>query len=168
MVCALLRWSTGDGNGLVHWKIPQPAVWRPLTLQRDEQESLSSQASGTCLQEKNITKHAIKIQVRMLSSVTVSTLTWGKDRLFSSHSLCNYWIFRIKQTLRSCRGFPGGSVVKNPPANAGDAGDTGSIPGSGRFPRGGNGNPLQQSCLENPMDRGAWWATVHGVAKSQT
>ena len=52
--------------------------------------------------------------------------------------------------------------------NAGDAGDSGLIPGSGRSPREGNGYPLQCSCLENPMDRGAWWATVHGVAKSQT
>ena len=55
-------------------------------------------------------------------------------------------------------------VVKNSPANAGN---TGSIPGLGRFPGGGNGNPLQYSCLENPMHR-AWWATVHGVVKSQT
>ena len=61
--------------------------------------------------------------------------------------------------------LPGGSVVKNPPSNAGDLG---SIPGSARFPGGGNGNPLQYSCLENPMDRGAWWATVHGFAKSWT
>ena len=61
------------------------------------------------------------------------------------------------------RGFPGGSVVKNPPPNAGDMG---LIPGSGRFPAGGNGNPLQHSWLENPMDRGAWWALVHRVAKS--
>ena len=59
-------------------------------------------------------------------------------------------------------------VVKNPPANAGDVRDAGSIPGSGRFPLGGHGNPLQYSCLENPMDRGAWWAIIHGVAKSQT
>ena len=59
-------------------------------------------------------------------------------------------------------GFPGGSVVKNPPANAGDLG---SIPGSGRSPGGGNGNLLQYSCLENPMDRGPWWATVDGVAE---
>ena len=58
--------------------------------------------------------------------------------------------------------------VKNPLANAGDAGDLGSIPGSGRSPGGEYGNPLQYSCLENPMDRGAWWATVYGVAKSQT
>ena len=54
------------------------------------------------------------------------------------------------------------------PANAGDARDTSLIPGSGRSPGGGNGNPLQYSCLGNPMDRGAWWATVHGVTKSQT
>ena len=58
--------------------------------------------------------------------------------------------------------FPGGSVVKNLPANAGYLG---LIPGSGRSLGGGNGNPRQYSCLENPMDRGAWWATVHGVAK---
>ena len=62
-------------------------------------------------------------------------------------------------------GFPGGTAVKNLPANAGFAG---SITGSGRSPEGGHGNPLQYSCLENPMDRGAWWATVHEVAKSQT
>ena len=59
-------------------------------------------------------------------------------------------------------------VVKNPPANAGDVRDTGSIPGLGRSSGGGHGNPLQCSRLENPMDGGAWRATVHGVAKSQT
>ena len=59
-------------------------------------------------------------------------------------------------------------VVKNPPSNARDTRDVGSIPGSGRPPGGGNGNPLQYSCLGNPMDRGAWWATVHWVAKSWT
>ena len=58
--------------------------------------------------------------------------------------------------------------VKNLPANAGDTGDTDSIPGSGRSPGVGNGNPLQHSCLENPMDRGVWQATVHGITKSQT
>ena len=59
-------------------------------------------------------------------------------------------------------------VVKNPPANAGDARDVGLIPGSGRSPGGGNGSPLLNSCLENSMDRGAWRATVHGVAESWT
>ena len=62
------------------------------------------------------------------------------------------------------QGFPGGTVLENPPANAGDSG---LIPGSGRFPEKGNGNPFQYSCLGNPMDRGAWQATVHGIAKSQ-
>ena len=64
--------------------------------------------------------------------------------------------------------FPGGSVVKNLPTNAGDTQDVGLIPGLGRSSGGGNGRPLQYSCLENPMDRGAWQATVHGVAKSWT
>ena len=62
-------------------------------------------------------------------------------------------------------GFPGGTVVKNLLANAGDLRDSGLIPGSGRYPGEGNGNPLQYSHLGNPMDRGAWQATVHGVAK---
>ena len=59
-------------------------------------------------------------------------------------------------------------VVRNLPANAGDIRDAGSIPGSERAPGEGNGNSLQYSCLGNPMDREAWWATVHGVAKSWT
>ena len=62
-------------------------------------------------------------------------------------------------------GFPGGSVVKNPPANAGEVG---LIPGMGRSSGGGHGNPLQYSCLKNPMDKGAWWPTVHGVTKNPT
>ena len=64
------------------------------------------------------------------------------------------------------KGFPGATVVKNPPANAADVGEEGPILGQGRSPGGGNGNLLQYSCLGNPNDRGAWWATVHGVAKS--
>ena len=62
-------------------------------------------------------------------------------------------------------GFPGDSVVKNPPANAGDSV---LIPGLEKSPGEGNGNPFQYCCLENPMDKGAWWATVHEVVKSQT
>ena len=61
--------------------------------------------------------------------------------------------------------FPGGSDSK---ASASNAGDPGSIPGSGRSPGEGNGTPLQYSCLENPMDGGAWWATIHRITKSQT
>ena len=62
-------------------------------------------------------------------------------------------------------GFPGGSAVKNPPTDVGDSGDMCLIPGLGRSPGVGNSNPLQYSCLENSMERGAWWATVHGVTK---
>ena len=65
---------------------------------------------------------------------------------------------------RTHAGFPGGSDGKE---SAGNAGDPGLIPGSGRSPGGGRGNPLQYSCLENPSDRGAWWAMVHGVGKSR-
>ena len=65
-------------------------------------------------------------------------------------------------------GFPGGAMVENLPANEGDAGDVDLILGSGRFPGRGNGNPIQYSCLENSMDKGARWAAVPGVAKSQT
>ena len=67
--------------------------------------------------------------------------------------------------IQSTSGFPGGSDVK---ASACNAGDLGLIPGLGRYPGEGNGNPLQYSCLENPMDRGAWCTIVHGVAKSRT
>ena len=65
-------------------------------------------------------------------------------------------VYAFHLLFHSVKGFPGGSVVKNPPANAGDIGDAGLIPGSERSPGSGNGNPLQYSCLENSMDRGAW------------
>jgi len=68
-------------------------------------------------------------------------------------------------SLSTIMGFPGGSDSKESACNAGDPS---SMPGSGRSPGGGNGNPLQYSCLENSMDRGAWQAIVHGVAKSPT
>ena len=85
-----------------------------------------------------------------------------------------HWIYQqelkrlssIQKLAQDCLcGFPDGSEGK---ASACNAGDPGSIPGSGRFLGEGNGNPLQYSCLENSMDRGAWWAIVHGVAKNQT
>ena len=69
--------------------------------------------------------------------------------------------------LSGIQGFPDGSVTKESTCNAGDTGDVGLIPGSGRSPAEGNGNPLQYSSLGNPRDRGAWRATVHGVAKSR-
>ena len=71
----------------------------------------------------------------------------------------------MSSNLNGLKGIPDGSEVK---VSACNAGDLRSIPGLGRSPGEGNGNPLQYSCLENPMDGGAWWATVHGVAKSRT
>ena len=81
--------------------------------------------------------------------------TRGKDQICIS-----YYI-----TIIMPAGFSGRFVVKNPPS---DIGDLGSIPGSGRLPEEGNGNPVQYSCLGKPIDRGSWWAAVHGVTKSQT
>ena len=88
---------------------------------------------------------------------------WPTCYQLSRKELC----LRVSKSLIDMRFFPSVSVVKNSPANAGDKRDAGSILGLGRTPGGGNGNPLQYSCLENPVDRGAWWATVHRVAKSQ-
>ena len=74
--------------------------------------------------------------------------------------------FTDQSMLCTTLGFPGGSVIKNLPASAGDPGDVGLNPGLGGSLRGGNGNPLQYSHLENFMDRVAWWAIVHGAAGS--
>ena len=65
-------------------------------------------------------------------------------------------------------GLLSGATDKNPPTNVGDTRDAGLIPGLGRSPEGGHGNPLQYSCLENPMDRGTWQAAVHRIAKTWT
>ena len=83
----------------------------------------------------------------------------GKAQKTQLKTLCT-------ETLGYSMGFPGGAVVKNLPANAGDTGDVGLIPGLGRSPGEGNGNPLQCSCLENPRDGEAWWAAIYGVAES--
>ena len=74
-------------------------------------------------------------------------------------------LLEYQDILLEYQGFPGGSEGKE---SAHSAGDPGLIPRSGRPPREGNGYPLQYSCLENPMDRGAWWTAVHGISKSQT
>ena len=77
--------------------------------------------------------------------------------------------FNLNNLLKTLLGASQKALaIKNLPANVGDAGDAGSIPGLGRYPGERNGNPIQYSCLGNPMDKGAWWATVHGVAKSRS
>ena len=126
-----------------------------------------------------------KVKVKSLSRVRLFETPWttayqappsmGFSRpkvLESGATAFSAWDVKEDAKENSCwiiislqMGFPCGSVIKNPPANAGD---TGSIPGSGRSLRRGNGNPLQYSCLGNPMDREAWWATARAVAKSRT
>ena len=111
-----------------------------------ESFSLSSCSQVNCSKYGQLFLRNIDSQI--LANIKSSPLGLLKqEELFSAHRL----------------GFPGGSAVKNPPAKAGDSG---SIPGSRRSPRRRNGNPLQYSCLENPMDRGAWWASPWGHKES--
>ena len=84
--------------------------------------------------------------------------SWGRKELDTTEGL----------NWTELKGFPGGSVWKNPPANTGNVGDSGWIPGSGRSLGEGNGNPLQYSCLGNPINRGTWRATIPAVTKSET
>ena len=95
----------------------------------------------------------------VFSNTTVQTPQWRSS---------NTTVIVLHELFLTCpfhsMGSPGGTVVKNPPASAGDTGVAGSILGLGRSPGEGNGNPLQYSCLGNSMNRGAWWATVHGIA----
>ena len=85
----------------------------------------------------------------------------------ASRGQCPFFFKNVFIWLCQVLGFPGGTSVENLPANAGDKGDVGVIPGSGRYPGVENGSPFQFSFLENPMDRGAWQAIIHGVAKSR-
>ena len=94
----------------------------------------------------------------------ISWLVWG--RLSYNINVINREILIHEYNIP--RASQVAQVVKNPSANGGATGEASSIPGSERSRGGGNGNPLQYSCLENPMDRGAWWATVHRVAESRT
>ena len=94
-------------------------------------------------------------------TLTWSCWLWNVVIEFDPHNISNGRCYHS-------RGFPGGTSVKNPLANAGDSGDLGLIPESRRSPAEGNGYPLQYSCLENPMDRGVHGVTVNGVTKSRT
>ena len=90
---------------------------------------------------------------------------------FTTSATWEAQLYNGKDDLHSVipiRAFRLALVLKNPPDNARDLRDKGLIPGLGRVPGGEHGNPFQYSCVENPMDRGAWWAAVHGVTKSQT
>ena len=97
-----------------------------------------------------------------------SSLGSPQRRQNVGHKFHVFPVLRKEPEIRSRWASQVAQLVKHPPANAGDATDSGSIPGSGRLPEGGNGNPLQYSCLGNPMDRGAWWDAIHRVTKSRT
>ena len=103
----------------------------------------------------------VYIYVCMYMSPAIYTFIYRKKS-------CSTWLHNFKKMKWDALCTKMVLVVKSLPANAGDVRDVGSIPGSGRSPGRGHGNPLQCSCLENPQDRGAWWATVHGVTKSDT
>ena len=115
--------------------------------------------------------HALEKEMATHSSV----LAWripgtgvpGGLPSMGSHRVRHDWC-DLAAAAAAASQFPGGTVVKNLPASAGDTGGAGSIPGSRGSLGVGNGNPLLYSCLENSMDRGLWWATVHGITQSQT
>ena len=131
-------------------------------------------SSGLCILETMIPapcplQHPLSLPHLPPPSQSLYKLSGGLLRTSASVRTYPWWNTNyILARLHGILGFPGGAEVKNLPANAEDAGDTGSTPGLGGSPAEGNGNPLQYSCLENPMDRGAWWATVHGIANSWT
>ena len=123
--------------------------------------------------------HLIQTNSLLITFSSFLTLTFlkSRDQEFCRISLnlivyeCDYLIFLTalnSETFFLYWGFPSGIAVKNPSASEGYTRDLGSIPGLGRSPGKGNGNPLQYHCLKSPMDRGAWWATVHGVTKSRS
>ena len=111
----------------------------------------------------------IFIEVQLIYNIVLASNVQQNDSCvcvcFVFHILFHYMLLKDFNIISCAMGFPGGLEVK---ASACNARDLGSIPGSGRCPGEGNGNPLQHSCLENSMDGGAWQATVRGVTKSQT
>ena len=114
--------------------------------------------------------HALEKEMATHSSVLAwripGTVEPGGLPSLGSHRVRHDWSDLAAAAAGNVQGFPGGAVVKNLPPNAGDTREAGSIPGLGRSPSVGNGNPLQYSCLENSKDRGAWRAPDHGVTES--
>ena len=153
-------------SSILAWRIPcteEPGGLQSTGWQRVGRDWVTNTFSFTSYVEKwdktNEQKPGRKYSAHWWSSRLC--LDWFFSSLHKSvmekHHVC-----KVKLCLL------GALVVKNSPVNRGDIRDVGSIPGSGRSPGGGHGNPLQCSCLENPMERGAWWVTVHGVAKGWT
>ena len=143
---SIRRLSWGQGRGRTCPEAPAPCRWWPL----------SECPLLTRVQGAENTRKGVKLRLcKNLLTAEARLRELRKDK----------WILRLTHNIR---GFPGDRVAKNPPANAGNARDVGLIPGLGGSPGEGKGNPLHYFCLENFMDRGAWWTTVHGAMKSQT
>ena len=110
-------------------------------------------------------QHGLPYGAAVLAELTVMSRDPGSRAAASGFGTA---FISFSNSVEITLGVPGGTMVKNQPVNAGDAGDPGLISEWGRSPGGRNGSPLQYSCLENPMNRGAWQNTVHGVAQSRT
>ena len=143
--------------------------WKKLTKWKDNLVSMKKILLNYMTIKRLISKiykQPIKLHLKEGNSKNGQNVFGDWQTLWScvSHTLYTFehFMLYIRCRLNLIKNFLGGSMVQNPPVNAGDAG---WIPGSRRSPRVGNGNPLQYSCLGNPMDRGAWGATVHGVPK---
>ena len=106
----------------------------------------------------------VVLKSSLLKEFSGSPVVWTLHFYCKGHEFIFIWASQVALVVKKKKN----KKTKNPPTNAGDIKDTGSIPGSGRTPGGGHGNPLQYACLENPMDRGARRNTVHRVAKSET
>ena len=143
---------TQDGDGCACWK-----MWNFRQLGHWPELSWLTVIFGCDRNEIKNTCDELRMCHRRLTILNFFLNLWQWTNVAQP---IPFWV-----TALSVEGFPGDSAEKKPPANAGDASLT---PASGRSPREGHGNPLQDSCLENPMDRGAWWATVQGVINSRT
>ena len=161
--------SYGEGNGIL---LQYSCLENPMDGGAWKAAVHGVTEGRTWLSDFTFHFHALEKEMATHSSV----LAWripgtehpGGLPSMGSHRVGHDWSDSAAGAVCSYRGLPGGPVVENTPANAGDARDAGLISGSGRSPRVGNGNPLQYSCLGNPIERGAWWAAVHGVAKGRT
>ena len=137
----------------------------PGLMGPDIQNSFSTHLSATSVEMTRRIRDQLTI---VSSSYCLATwLAWASPYCGSLRVRYLKWQLIYPRAL-SQRGLPGDAMVKNPPANAGDARDAGSIPRLGMSPGGADGNPLQYSCLANPTDRGAWWAAGQGVTKGRT
>ena len=140
-------------------------MWTGIYMSRCTYDTFRSGITGL----KSMTMFTLVNNAKFIQGNCTNYTPTNRPREFTVLHKLVVAIFLFFVMMVGVKGSPGGAskehVVKNTPANAGDVRDSGSIPGSGRSPRGGHGNPLQYSCLENPMDRGAWWVTVRGVTR---